>query len=75
MIADLLRHALLRGSYIPDRGQHELRELVRYRRSLLEEQSRETNRLLQEVLEGANIKLGSVASVFLASQAERCWKS
>ena len=32
-IADLLRHGLLRGSYIPDRPQRELRELVRYRRS------------------------------------------
>ncbi len=60
-IADLLRHGLLRGSYIPDRDQRELRELVRYRRSLIEEQSRETSRL-QKVLEGANIKLGSVAS-------------
>ncbi len=60
-IADLLRHGLLRGSYIPDRDQRELRELVRYRRSLIEEQSRESSRL-QKVLEGANIKLGSVAS-------------
>lgn len=60
-IADLLRHGLLRGSYIPDRSQRELRELVRYRRSLIEEQSRESSRL-QKVLEGANIKLGSVAS-------------
>lgn len=60
-IADLYRHGLLRGSFIPDRPQRELRELVRYRRSLIEEQSREVNRL-QKVLEGANIKLASVAT-------------
>lgn len=60
-IADLLRHGLLKGSYIPDRDQRELRELVRYRKSLVNERSREGNRV-QAVLEGANIKLGSVAS-------------
>lgn len=60
-IADLLRHGLLKGSYIPNREQRELRELVRYRRSLINERSREVNRL-QKVLEGANIKLASVAS-------------
>lgn len=60
-IAELLSHGLLRPSFIPDRGQRELRELVRYRRSVVEERSREANRL-QKVLEGANIKLGSVAS-------------
>lgn len=56
-IAELLRHGLLRGSFIPDRNQRELRELVRYRRSLIQEQAREANRI-QKVLEGANIKLG-----------------
>jgi len=60
-IADLLRHGLLRGSFIPDRGQRELRELVRYRRRLIEERSREAERL-HKTLEGANVKLGAVAS-------------
>lgn len=59
-IAKLLQHGLLKGSYIPSRGQRELRELVRYRRSLVEERAREVNRV-QKVLEGANIKLSSVA--------------
>ncbi|EAX46322.1 transposase, partial [Thermosinus carboxydivorans Nor1] len=36
-IAELLRHGLLQGSYIPSREQRELRELVRYRRSLIED--------------------------------------
>jgi len=60
-IANLLRHGLLHPSYIPGREQRELRELIRYRRSLIEERSREINRV-QKVLEGGNIKLSSVAS-------------
>ena len=60
-IADLLRHGLLRGSYIPDRDQRELRELVRYRRTLIGQRAQVINRI-QKVLEGANIKLSSVAS-------------
>ena len=60
-ICDLLRHGLLRGSFIPDRPQRELRELVRYRKELVRERAREVNRL-QKVLEGANIKLGDVAT-------------
>ena len=58
-IADLLRHGLLKASYIPNREQRELRELTRYRKSMIEERSREINRL-QKILEGANIKLDSV---------------
>jgi len=56
-IADLLRHGLLRASFIPDKEQREYRELTRYRSSRIEERSRELNRL-QKMLEGANIKLG-----------------
>lgn len=60
-LADLLRHGLLKASFVPERGQRELRELTRYRTSLKEERAAEVNRL-QKVLEGANIKLASVAS-------------
>lgn len=60
-IADLLRHGLLSGSYIPDRPQRELRELVRYRRTLIQQRSQLINRI-QKLLEGANIKLSVVAS-------------
>jgi transposase len=55
-IADLFQHGLLKGSFIPDRPQRELRELVRYRKSLVSDRTREVNRV-QKVLEGANIKL------------------
>ena len=60
-IAELLQHGLLRASFIPDRAQRELRELTRYRRSLVQERIREANRI-QKLLEGANIKLASVAT-------------
>src|SRR5699024_3892472 len=60
-IAKLLRHGSLKASFIPDRNQRELRELVRYRRSIIEKRARQLNRI-QKVLEGANIKLGSVVS-------------
>lgn len=60
-IADLLRHGLLNGSFIPNREQRELKEIVRYRRSMVQERARELNRI-QTVLEGANIKLSSVVS-------------
>ena len=65
-IADLLRCGLLQASFIPERPQRELRELTRYRRSLTEERSRGANRI-QKLLEGANIKLGSVASNVLGA--------
>ena len=69
-IADLLQHGLLKPSFIPDRPQRELRELTRYRKSLIEERAREVNRI-QKVLEGANIKLGSVVSDVLGVSGTR----
>ena len=63
-LADLLRHGLLTGSFVPDRPQRELRELTRYRTSLVRERTAEVNRL-QKTLEGANITLASVATDIL----------
>lgn len=60
-IADLLQHGLLMASYIPDKDQRELRELVSYRKSLVGERNRELNRL-QKMLEGANIKISGTIS-------------
>jgi transposase len=60
-IADLLRHGLLRASFIPDRPQRELRELVRYRTSLIRQRAQVVHRI-QKLLEGANIKLSSVVA-------------
>jgi transposase len=60
-IAQLLRHGLVRGSFVPARADRELRELVRYRTSLTRERTAEINRV-QKTLEGANIKLAAVAT-------------
>jgi transposase len=60
-LAELLRHGLLAPSFVPERPARELRELTRYRSSLVHERTAETNRL-QKTLEGANIKLASVVS-------------
>jgi transposase len=43
-IADLLSHGLLKSSFVPDRAQRELRELTRYRTSLIQERTAEVNR-------------------------------
>jgi transposase len=60
-LARLLRHGLVRPSFIPDREQRELRELTRYRTALIRERASEINRL-QKTLEAANIKLAAVIS-------------
>lgn len=67
-IADLLQHGLLRPSFVPPVWQREVRELTRYRMSLTEERTRLINRL-QKTLEGANIKLASVASDVMGRSA------
>ena len=60
-LADLLRHGLLRASFIPPPEIRELRELTRYRESLVREQSAVANRI-QKLIESGNIKLAQVAS-------------
>lgn len=55
------QHGLLRPSFVPPAFQRELRELTRYRTSVIEERSRTINRL-QKILEDTNIKLSAVAS-------------
>lgn len=69
-IADLLQHGLLQPSFIPDKAQRELRELVRYRKSTVGERTRELNRL-QKMLEGANIKLSGTVSDINGMSARR----
>src|SRR5713226_3448035 len=60
-LADLLRHGLLKASFIPPKPVRELRDLMRYRKTLVQERADEVNRL-QKVLETANVKLASVAT-------------
>src|SRR5262245_27344267 len=58
-LAKLMRFGLLRASFIPPKGQRDLRDLTRYWTKLVHERVREVNRV-QGVLERANIKLASV---------------
>lgn len=60
-IADLHRHGLLRASFIPPSTQRELRDLTRYRTSMIMDRARIVNRI-QKLLEDANVKLGDVVS-------------
>jgi transposase len=60
-IAELLRHGLLRASFIPGREQRDLRELTRHRTALVEKRAQAVNEL-QKHLESANIKLAGVAT-------------
>jgi transposase len=60
-LAHLLRHAMIRTSFVPPRPIRELRDLTRRRKRLLGTATSERNRV-QKVLEDANVKLGSVLS-------------
>src|SRR5262245_45836250 len=63
-LAKLMRFGLLQASFIPPKGQRDLRDLTRYRTKLVQERVREVNRV-QGVLERANIKLASVIADIL----------
>jgi transposase len=60
-LAHLLEHGLLRGSFVPPVAIRELRDLTRYRAVLVQDRTREANRL-HKVLTDAGIQLASVAS-------------
>jgi transposase len=60
-LAQLCECGLLRGSFVPDPVIAQLRDLTRNRKKLIEERSRETQRI-QKLLEDAGIKLDSVVS-------------
>jgi transposase len=73
-LAQLLELGLLRRSFVPPAAQRELRDVVRYRKRLIEERAREANRVLK-VLETANIKLGSVVTNVLGVSARAMLKA
>lgn len=60
-LAECFQLGLLKASFIPPAPVRELRDLTRYRTSLIRERARTANRL-QKVLEDANIKLAGVAT-------------
>jgi len=63
-LAQLLQCGLLRGSFVPDRPQREMRDLTRHRSQLVHQAAAVANRI-HKILEDANIKLGVVASDIL----------
>jgi transposase len=65
-LADLLRHGLLKASFIPPVPIRDLRELTRYRKTLVQQRADEVNRV-QKLLEGANLKLAAVATDVLGA--------
>jgi transposase len=64
-ICELVRHGLVRPSFVPPRPIRELRDLTRYRKAKINERTREVQRL-DKVLQDAGIKLSSVASKVLS---------
>ncbi|BAL99630.1 MULTISPECIES: IS110 family transposase [Caldilinea] len=70
-IAALLRHRLLRGSFIPERPQRALRHLIRQRSNPVQNRANAINRL-HKALEWANIKLTAVISDVAGVSAAPC---
>lgn len=63
-IAQLLEHGLLKASFVPPEPIRDLRDLTRYRKTLIQERATHVNRIAK-TLEMANIKLGNVATDIL----------
>lgn len=68
-LAELELHGLLRASFIPPQPQRVLRELTRYRATVIRERARVVNRV-EKLLEGTNIKLSSVVSDVMGVSAK-----
>jgi transposase len=73
-VAVLLRHGLIRKSFVPGKAFRDLRDLLRYRRGVVEAASTERNRLLK-LLETANIKLACVATDVFGVSGRRMLKA
>jgi len=69
-LCQLLEHGLLRKSFVPPRQIRDLRDLTRYRKTLIRERASEVNRL-HKVLEDAGVKLSSVASDIMGVSGRR----
>jgi transposase len=63
-IAQLVAHGLVRPSFVPPKEIRELRELTRYRKALIQERTREAQRL-HKIIEGSGIKVANVATDIL----------
>jgi transposase len=68
-LAELMLHGLLKASFIPPKPQRELRELTRYRTTVVRERARVVNRV-EKLLESTNIKLSSVVTDVMGVSAK-----
>lgn len=69
-IAQLLQLGLISGSFVPPQEIRELRELTRYRKTLIQQRANQCNRI-QKLLETCNIKLASVATDVLGASGRK----
>lgn len=69
-LAHLLRHAMIRPSFIPPRAVRQLRDLTRLRRRVLSQATQERNRV-EKILEKASVKLTSVISDLFGVSGQR----
>lgn len=69
-LAHLLRHAMIRPSFVPPRGLRELRDLTRRRRKMIGVASSERNRV-EKILQDANVKLSSALSDIFGVSGQR----
>lgn len=60
-LAHLLRHSMIRPSFVPPRGLRELRDLTRRRKKMMGVATSERNRV-DKILQDANIKLSNALS-------------
>lgn len=60
-LAHLLRHGMIRPSFIPPRAIRDLRDFTRRRKQVIAAAAQERNRV-QKLLEDANVKIGDVLS-------------
>jgi transposase len=72
-IAQLLEHGLIRGSFVPPAPIRELRDLTRYRKALIQDRTREANRL-HKVLRTPASSSPRWRPISWASRAGRCWR-
>src|SRR3954468_17375684 len=70
-LADLLAHGLIRASFVPPADVQALRDLTRTRKQFIRERSGHVQRI-DKLLQGANLKLGSVLSDIMG-QGGPCW--
>jgi transposase len=73
-LAHLLRHGMIRPSYIPEKPTRELRELTRRRKKLIGQVASERNRV-QKLLEYGNVKLGNALSDVFGLSGQRMLKA